>query len=229
MKKYILLLIIVLFFPILFHVFSRDASAYAYMGTLLFENKIPYIDGWDHKGISLYLINALGYLIGFKNYIGIRFLELILIALSFLNIYKTLSLKYSKKSAFIGVSFGLLALRYFFDDGNLTEEYGAIFVLFAVSLLLKKEQKTIDYIVIGALFIINFTIRANLISFWIALFFALIVLYVVKKKKLFNLVNIFLKIGLGIVTGCSFLAIYFLLTDMRFAFASVVCVLRDLG
>lgn len=213
MKKYILLLIIILFFPILFHVFSRDASAYAYMGTLLFEGKIPYIDGWDHKGISLYLINAFGYLLGFKNYIGIRILELILIAFSFLNIYKTLSFKYSKKAAFIAVSFGLLALRYFFDGGNLTEEYGAIFVLFAVSLLLKKEQKTIDYIVIGALFVINFTIRANLISFWVALFLALILFYIIKKKQLLNLANTFLKIGLGIVIGCGFLAIYFLITD----------------
>ena len=213
MKKYILLLVLVLFFPILFHVFARDASAYAYMGTLFFEGKIPYVDGWDHKGISLYLINALGYLIGFKNYVGIRILELLLIAFSFLNIYKTLSIKYSKKIAFIAVSFGLLSLKYFFDGGNLTEEYGAIFVLLSLSLLLKKEHRTLDYLIIGFLFIINFTIRANLISFWIAMFFAFILFYLFKKKEFQKLIIIFLKIGLGIVIGCSFLAIYFLLTN----------------
>ena len=213
MKKYIILLVLVLFLPILFHVFARDASAYAYMGTLLFEGKIPYIDGWDHKGISLYFINALGYLIGFKNYVGIRILELILISYSFLNIYKIFCIQFSKKIAFIAVSFGLLTLRYFFDGGNLTEEYGAIFVLLSLSLLLKKEHQTLDYLIIGFLFVINFTIRANLISFWIAMFFAFILFYFIKKKEFQKLIIIFLKIGLGIVIGCSFLAIYFLITD----------------
>lgn len=213
MKKYIYLLVFVLFFPILFHVFARDASVYAYMGTLLFDGKIPYIDGWDHKGISLYLINALGYLIGFKNYIGIRILEILLILFSFLSIYKTLAHHYSKKVAFMAVVAGLLSLKYFFDGGNLTEEYGALFVLIALSSILKQQRKTLDYMIIGFLFVINFTIRANLISFWVALFFSLLIYYVFIKKHWQEFIQIGLKIVLGIFVGVAFLTIYFLITN----------------
>ncbi|KGL63242.1 hypothetical protein [Polaribacter sp. Hel1_85] len=213
MKKYIAFLTLVLFLPIFFNVFSRDASVYAYMGTLLFEGKIPYIDAWDHKGISLYLINALGYLIGFKNYIGIRILEFFLILFSFFSIYKTLLQKYSKTAVFISVLFGLLSLKYFFDGGNLTEEYGAVIVLFALSLLLKENKKTLDYLLIGLLFVINLTIRANLISFWIALFFALVIDTFVKQKSILALIQKFLKIGLGIFIAAVILTIYFLITN----------------
>lgn len=213
MKKYIILLVLVLFLPILFYVFSRDAAVYAYMGALFFDGKTPYIDGWDHKGITLYLINAFGYLIGFKNYIGIRFLEIILILFSFISVYKSLLFKYSEKIAFLAVSFGLLSLSYFFDGGNLTEEYGAIFTLVALSLFLKEDKKTIHYLVIGALFVVNFTIRANLISFWIALFLALTVSNFIKKDRITVLVQSYLKIGLGILIGTLPLGIYFLITD----------------
>lgn len=213
MKKYIILLVLVLFLPILFHVFSRDASVYAYMGTLFFDGKIPYIDGWDHKGISLYLINAVGYLIGFKNYIGIRILEIILILFSFISIYKTLVIKYSEKIVFIAISFGLLSLKYFFEGGNLTEEYGVVSVLVALSLFLKQDKKTLHYLLIGILFVVNFTIRANLISFWIAIFFTLLIYHSINNKNIKLLVQKFFKIGLGIVIGVLALIIYFLITD----------------
>ena len=124
------------------------------MGTLFFDGKLPYLDGWDHKGISMYFINALGYLIGFKHLIGIRILEVILIVYSFLSIFKTVSKKYTQQIAFIGVVFGLFSLRYFFDGGNMTEEYGALFVLISLSLLIKEKIKTIDYILIGVLFLV---------------------------------------------------------------------------
>jgi len=183
------------------------------MGTLFFDGKTPYIDGWDHKGISLYLINAFGYLIGFKNYIGIRVLEIFLISISFLSIFKNLSITYSKKNAFIAVVFGLLSLRYFFDGGNMTEEYGAIFTLISLSLLIKEKIKTIDYAIIGALFIINFTIRANLISFWIALFFAIIALAFLQKEVLKKAIIPFSKMAIGIVVSIVLLSVYFLITN----------------
>lgn len=213
MKKYILILVLLLFVPALMSTFSRDASVYAYMGSLLLESKIPYIDGWDHKGISLYLINALGYLIGFKNYIGIRILELLLIGFSFIQIFKSLTIRYSKKMALLAVTFGLLTLRYFFDGGNLTEEYGALFVLLSLALVLKKEMLSRDWVIIGALFVINFTIRANLISFWIALFFTLIYTKAIQEKTPKKLLTPLLYMGIGTLTTVGILAIYFIITN----------------
>lgn len=213
MKKYIVALVLLFFLPILFSVFSRDASVYAYMGSLFFENKIPYIDGWDHKGISLYFINAFGYLIGFKSFIGIRILEIVLITYSFISIYKSLILRYSEKLSFIAVAFGLLTLRYFFDGGNLTEEYGVIFVLIALSKVLKNQKSNLDWIIVGALFVINFTIRANLITFWIALFFALLLQNLIKEKSLKKLLQPIIQMGIGAIIICGLLAMYFTYTN----------------
>lgn len=206
-------LILLLFFPYIFFSFSRDASAYAYMGTLFFDGKIPYLDGFDHKGISLYLINAFGYLIGFKNYVGIRVLELALILYSFLQLFKVLKTKYSEFIALIATVFGLLTLRYFYDGGNLTESYGVIFVLISLSLVLKRTKKTLDWILIGTFFLINFTIRANLISFWVALFLVLTSLVLLKKSTVKEYIGQLSKMAIGTLCFVVFLAIYFLITS----------------
>ncbi len=213
MRKYIVAIVLILFFPIFLSLpIYNDNGAYAYMGTLFFEGKLPYIDGWDHKGISMYLINALGYLIGFKHLMGIRLLEFLLILGSFFSIFKTLSQKYTQKIAFVAVSFGLLSLRYFFDGGNMTEEYGALFALISLSLILKEKIRTMDYIFIGILFVVNITIRANLISFWIALFLAMIIYAILKKELLKKVIFPFSKMLIGIGISASLLTIYFLMT-----------------
>ena len=213
MKKLLLLLIILIFIPIFFIDFGRDASVFGYMGRLIVNGYIPYIDGWDHKGISLYFINALGYLIGFKSLIGIRILELILILYSFSKIYSILSVRYTKVIALIACIIGLFTLKYFFDGGNMTEEYGAIFTLIAVSLLLKEKLKSIEYAIIGALFVINLTIRANLISFWIALFLMYCFQVIIKSITLRSFFMNLLKMAYGAISVIAFLLIYFIFND----------------
>tara|TARA_R110001632_G_scaffold97231_1_gene203713 strand:+ start:2146 stop:3612 length:1467 start_codon:yes stop_codon:yes gene_type:complete len=213
MKKLFILILILLFFPILFIRFQTDADVYAYMGRLLVNGSIPYVDGWDHKGISLYFINAIGYLLGFKSIIGIKILELVLIGYSFLTFYKTLSKKYSEVIAFISMIVGIFTLKYFFDGGNLTEEYGVIFVLISLSLFLKNQLKTIDYAIIGALFIINITIRANLISFWAALFFVYCIQLFTKKASISQFLLTFLKMGYGAALVVLIYFVYFLSTN----------------
>lgn len=37
-----------------------DGSIYQYIGHLMLEGKMPYIDAFDHKGILLYFLNAMG-------------------------------------------------------------------------------------------------------------------------------------------------------------------------
>lgn len=213
MKKLLVIFVFIVFAPILFLPFGADANVFTYMGRLLVDGYIPYVDGWDHKGISLYFINAFGYLIGFKSILGIRILELILILIAFSKIYTTLSAKFSKLIAFLACVIGMFALKYFFQGGNLTEEYGAIFTLIAISLLLKKEIKTLDYAIIGALFIINFTIRANLISFWAALFLMYCVQTVFKVIPLKIFLLNMLKMAYGGAIVALLLLIYFVSTN----------------
>lgn len=213
MKKLIVLLILVLFIPILFIPFSTDANVFAYMGRLLVNGYVPYVDGWDHKGISVYLINAIGYGIGFKSMIGIKILELILILYAFLKTFSFLKREYSSLIALIASSFGLFTLKYFFDGGNLTEEYGALFSLLSVLLLLKKQVRTIDYALVGAFFIISFTLRANLIAFWVALFFVYVVQLILNKESFKGTLMKFVKMGYGAITTVLILLIYLLTTN----------------
>lgn len=218
MKRVFILLILVLFVPILFFSFYTDAHVYAYMGRLLANGYIPYVDGWDHKGIFMYFINAAGYLLGFKSIVGIRILELILIFYSFSKIYHLLSEKYTKLIAFVSVVFGLFTMKYFFDGGNLTEEYGAIFTLISISLLLKEKIRTIDYAIIGALFVVNFTIRANLISFWVALFLLYLAKMLLRRISIKEFLITILKMGYGGATVVLSLLIYFISTNSLQAF-----------
>lgn len=198
MKKLYIAIILVLFVPIFFIGFQVDAHAYAYIGRSITNGGVAYVDAWDHKGISLYLINAIGYgVFGFKSLIGIKILEFILILYAFLRFFNHLKRKETKLIAFIAGVFGLFTLKYFFDDGNLTEEYGTIFSLLSVLLLLKNKIRTIDYAIVGALFVINFTIRANLIGFWIALFFVYLVQLIIQQKTLKEVLLSFLKMGYG--------------------------------
>ncbi|MEQ6123914.1 hypothetical protein AAON49_06930 [Pseudotenacibaculum sp. MALMAid0570] len=213
MKKLFVLLILVLFVPILFIPFYTDANVFAYMGRLLVNGYVPYVDGWDHKGVSLYLINAFGYAIGFKSMIGIKIVELLLILYTFIRIFDFLKKEYSWLIAFIAASFGLFTLKYFFDGGNLTEEYGALFSLLSISLILKEKAKTLDYALVGAFFIINFTLRANLIAFWVALFCAYLAQLILKKESFKVILMQFVKMSYGAIAIISLLLVYLLSTN----------------
>jgi hypothetical protein len=219
MKKLFLLVILVLFVPYLFISFGTDANVYSYMGKLVFDGGVPYVDGWDHKGISLYLINAIGYgAFGFKSFIGIRILELLLILIVFLRYFKDASQHFSKLIALISGIFGLFTMKYFFDGGNMTEEYGLLFALLSALLLLKKQVKTLDYALVGAFFILNFTIRANLIAFWVALFFVYILQLLLKQKSFKEILLSFLKMGYGAAAISLILFVYMWITGSFSAF-----------
>lgn len=213
MKK-VLILILVLFVPIFFLDFYTDAQVYSYIGRLIVEGGVPYVDAWDHKGISLYFINALGYgLLGFKSFVGIRILELLLIILSFTRFFKFARRNFTLESAFIASVFGLFTLKYFFDAGNMTEEYGAIFSLLSVLLLMKKHPKMLDFAIVGAFFIINFTIRANLIGLWVAIFLVYVVRLILKKDAIKTILLNFLKMGVGALAVVVLLGVYLWSTD----------------
>jgi hypothetical protein len=219
MKKLLVLAVLVFFVPYFIIGFNTDASVYAYMGKLVADGGIPYIDGWDHKGISLYLINAFGYLVlGFKSFTGIRILELLLILIGFLQFFNYSKRQFSSLIAFISGVFGIFTLRYFFEGGNVTEEYALILSLLSALILLKKNIRTFDYALIGAFFVVCFTIRANLIAFWIALFFVYIIHILLQQKSLKEVFLNFLKMGYGAVTVSILLFVYMSLTGSFNAF-----------
>ena len=126
-------------------------------------------------------------------------------------IFSALKERYTEKIAFLASIFGLLTLVYFFDAGNLTEEYVSYFVLICLALLMKKETRPIHYVIIGFLFLISFTIRANLIGFWISLFFYLVFQLFQGKTKVVLLQFAYMFVGFIVAVGL--LSVYFISTD----------------
>lgn len=219
MRNLLVLAILVFFVPYFIIGFNTDASVYAYMGKLVADGGVPYIDGWDHKGISMYLINAIGYLVlGFKSFSGIRILELILIFIGFLQFFNYWKRQSSSLIALIAGIFGLFTLRYFFEEGNVTEEYALILSLLSALLLLKQKTRTFDYALVGAFFVICFTIRANLIAFWIALFLVYIIQLILKQKTIKEVLLNFVKMGYGSVAISAVLLLYMSVTGSFNAF-----------
>ena len=56
---------------------GTDSSVFLYIGREMLHGSVPYRDLFDHKGVVLYFIEYLGYLIGFGNKIGVWIIELL--------------------------------------------------------------------------------------------------------------------------------------------------------
>jgi len=63
-----------------------DSAIYQYIGYLVTIGKVPYVDAFDHKGLLLYFINAIGYLINPK--IGIWIVDFVFMALLCVLVYQ---------------------------------------------------------------------------------------------------------------------------------------------
>ena len=67
---------------------GTDSSVFLYIGREMLHGSVPYRDLFDHKGIVLYFIEYLGYLIGFGNKIGVWIIELLNIFFTSLIFYR---------------------------------------------------------------------------------------------------------------------------------------------
>lgn len=149
-----------------------DSSVFCYVAKIIVGGGMPYRDTFDHKGPLIYLIDALGLLIDEE--IGIWILELLTIYVIFLFAYKIA--KYvgcSEVMACCVISLGIFALSYFFEGGNLTEEYACLFITVSFFIFLKffsnQTVKIYELIICGAFFAAVCLLRVNMIALWIVM------------------------------------------------------------
>lgn len=69
-----------------------DTGWFMAAGRFMMEGQVPYVDFADSKGLLLWLIYGLGYLMCNHNYIGVFWIETIISAITFLYSYKTAKL-----------------------------------------------------------------------------------------------------------------------------------------
>lgn len=145
---------------------GNDASVFATIGWSWINGLVPYKDIFDHKGPVIYLLNALGFLIGgdFYGVVYIEILNMFLFTALFLFINRENSLLYCAFFIFIYILF----ISHNLERGNYTEEYALIFNGLAAFAWLKKTRyRFYLYGVCGALL---FFLRVNLAALTLSIF-----------------------------------------------------------
>lgn len=145
-----------------------DSSVFQVMGKGLLENKILYKDLFDHKGPIVYIINALAFLI--SNKYGLFIMEIIIAYVGTIFIYKTSRIILGKDLSMItSIIYVLISYKYFYG-GNFTEEYAITFISIAMYYIIRilhiKEDKKLNWIMIGITFAITFLIKPTYCTIW---------------------------------------------------------------
>lgn len=76
-----------------------DANSYFSVGKALFNGKMPYRDVFDQKGMYLYFLYGLTYLVSHTTFWGVFFLEVILATVDLLGIFRILQLYVKRETA----------------------------------------------------------------------------------------------------------------------------------
>lgn len=79
----------------------NDANSYFSVGKALFNGKMPYRDVFDQKGMYLYFLYGLAYLVSHTTFLGVFLLEVILAAADLWGIFKILQLYIRRKTALL--------------------------------------------------------------------------------------------------------------------------------
>ena len=116
-----------------------DANSYFSMGKALFNGKIPYREVFDQKGMYLYFLYGLAYLVSHTSFLGVYLIEVVAGSLDILGFYKILRLYVSEKvSAILSpLSFLFLIVSKSFWWGGSAEELCLPLYIFALYILVK--------------------------------------------------------------------------------------------
>lgn len=190
-----------------------DSSVFKYIGWAMSNGQIPYLDTFDHKGLLLYFINLLGYLI--SPHRGLWFLEFVFMFLAVFLVYKISNKFLSKFFSALNVLIVLAPIYNFFEGGNFTEEYALPFQLISLfvfidfflhpdkymnNYLTKFNTKFFNFSVFlcGICFACVLFLRPNMISIW-AVFSIMVLVYCFKKKKWGEIGKFILSFVLGML------------------------------
>ena len=88
------------------------------------EGKVPYTDLFDHKGLLLYAINAIGYMISVN--FGVMLLQIVHLTLTLIVWYKMWAIIKEKWIKYLLLVFMLMCLYPFYANGNMTEEWSLL-------------------------------------------------------------------------------------------------------
>ncbi len=218
--------------------FGRDSSVFYTIGRGIAQHKVVYKDLFDHKGLYLYLLNALGALIAERYTLGLWLIEtLFTIADAFLIFRIAGKLSKSEWTAFFTTALTMLFVSFFWEGGNLTETYGLLpeLVTFLVLWNVYAGEQLRQFparmmFLIGACAGVELFLRVNMVMAWIPV--AVIVMGTELWEKRFRNAGMILVYGLLGVLFASVIPLYYCLKNdclAEMAFASFLFNLRYVG
>ena len=190
-----------------------DANAFFTMGKSVFNGVVPYKDRFEKKGLLLYLIYGIGYLISNKSFIGPFFIEIIFFSIFLYYSYKSISLFLKDEYSFIMLPILslIICISPSFVHGGACEELCFPFFAYSIySMLRYFKGDSLSYRCIfinGLLSGLVFMMKYTLIGFWFGfmmfIFFDMVFIRKDIKKAflycLWFLIGMFIPIGLSLV------------------------------
>lgn len=194
-----------------------DVNAFFTVGKSMMNNVIPYKDIFEQKGILLYLIYGIGYLISHKTFFGVFLLEVLFFSIFLYYVYKTINLFLDKKYTYIilPILAAMICTSKSFVHGGSAEEFCFPFFAFTLYHYLRhfKQQEITkkllfaNGIMAGCILLIKYTLLGFWFSFMMFLFFDMI-----RKRKFKESVIACISFLLGMITPVIIASIYFLCT-----------------
>lgn len=195
---------------------SNDSPVFYMMGRAMAAGKTMYKDIFDHKGFYLYVINALGVILTPGSLFGLFVLECVLMFMLAKTVFTALSVFADEKRSFIGMQIFILftLLRKIFAHGNMTEDYGLLFQVLAVYMLIKDGEKfsCLYMFFQGMCAGIVLCLRANIAMMWGGV--AIVAGYEMLRQKKFLRLSGNIAAGIsGVIAAVSPAVIYAVMTD----------------
>lgn len=194
-----------------------DANAFFTVGKGMMNNVIPYKDLFEQKGILLYLIYGIGYLISPKTFHGVFIIEVIFFSIFLYYTHKIISLFLNKKYSYLVLPILalLITTSTSFTHGGACEEFCLPF--FAITLYyffknfkgntLTNKELYINGLIAGCVLLIKYT----LLGFWFG-FMMFIFFDYIRNKKIKEGFYSCIYFLLGMITPLLVFLIYFIVT-----------------
>ncbi len=199
--------------------FGKDSAVFYTIGRGIARHKVAYKELFDHKGLYLYLLNALGVLIADRHTFGLWLIETVFaVADGFLIFRIARKIKASDWTAFFITALTMILLSFYWEGGNLTETYGILPELLSFVLLLDafdgEENRSFPariMFIIGVCAGVELFLRANMVMAWIPV--AVLVIGRELCKKRFRNAGMIILYGMLGVLAASVIPLYYCLEN----------------
>jgi len=115
-----------------FYTRTLDSQVFQYLGFAMTEGKLPYTCLFDHKGMFLYFLNALGYYI--SSDWGVHLLQIVNMLLVLVVWYRILGNSMRPIYRHLSILPIVFCLCIHYDCGNMSEEWSLLFISFPLML-----------------------------------------------------------------------------------------------